>query len=129
MDPALLAAIGGGLTGLGGIAAVLKVVADARTSKRTNEAEQKKASSTAAATAADLANTLNSTAQDWIQYIDGKFGEVSEELADFKAATKAKDAARALLHQAHRAWDFDLKGKLESVTGERMADPPPLDIE
>lgn len=91
--------------------------ADARKSKRDD-----------ATTSIGLASSLNATAQDWVKYIDGKFDEVSEELTEFKAATKARDAARAVLHQVHRSWDFTVKNKLEEVTGEQIEDPPPLDL-
>ena len=98
------------LGGLSGIAAVFKAWSDNRKSR------------------GDLSAILSSTAQNWVEYIDGKFNQVTSELNEHKTDQARKDAARSILHDVHRAWDVEIRDRLQEITGEPISDPPPLDI-
>lgn len=98
------------LTGLSGVAAMFKAWSDNRRSK------------------GDLSAILSSTAQNWVEYIDGKFKQVSSDLDEHKTDQARRDAARAILHDVHRVWDLEIRDKLQEITGEKISDPPPLDL-
>lgn len=98
-----------GLGGVGGFAAVARIWSERSSRNR------------------DLTVTLNATARDWIDYIDKKFDDVSTELERSKLEQRRRDEIRHSAWLAHRAWDVAIKERLETLIGERIDDPPPLD--
>ena len=77
----------------------------------------------------DLAVALNSTARDWVRYIDEKFDEASAELERFKAEQRQRDKDRHIVNLAHQQWDMRMMNRFMEATGEPFDDPPPLGIE
>lgn len=100
----------GALSGLSGVSALVKVRVDGKRNR------------------GDLAATLSTSAQGWIEYTDRKFEAVSRELADHVKEQRTRDRLRAELHEEHRRWDIEVKTQVENLTGEALPDPPPLDI-
>lgn len=94
------------LGGVGGLAAVLRVVSE-RSGHR-----------------GDLAVSLNTTARDWIEYIDDKFGEVSKELEKERKDRVIRETARILLIREHRRWDEQLMRDYKEATGKSATAPP-----
>lgn len=75
----------------------------------------------------DLTVALNSTARDWVDYIDKKFDAASVELERFKQDQHRRDERLRAAWSAHHAWDVQIKHRLEEATGELVDDPPPID--
>jgi hypothetical protein len=75
----------------------------------------------------DLAVALNSTARDWVRYIDEKFDEASIELERFKSEQRQRDKDRQISNLTHQQWDMRILHHLMETTGESFDDPPPLD--
>jgi hypothetical protein len=115
VDLAPWATVIGGLSGLGGLAAMLKV-----------RAEKHK-------TAADAAATLSDSAVKWIARIEETADKAIVALDEFKAEQTVKDTARAAADRArdarlrvHEQWDRQIVRRFEDLTGERFDAPPPL---
>lgn len=118
----------GGLGGVGSVAAILGVYVDRRRDKELDKRETAK-------DAGDLAGALNTSARDWIKYVDEKLDETSREFDEFRAKQKiieaeraAEDAARRVMQIAHREWDKLVQHEVEVATGKKLPDPPPLDL-
>jgi hypothetical protein len=102
----IVAAMGG----VGGLAAILRAHGE-RASHRS-----------------DLMMSLNSTAREWIEYIDVKFDELSAELEVEREARLKRDTARRDLARKHRLWDEQMIVDYQIATGQQVPPPPPFEL-
>lgn len=115
MDASIVTLVVGIVAGLGGLAALVKAVADlwaGRASRTVSHSEH-----------------LHQTAREWVDYIDGQFKIVSAELATYRREQGQRDRDLAVAIAEHGAWDSDIIADWLRHVGEPYpTSPPPLTI-
>lgn len=111
--PSLVALIVGSLAGLSGLAALVKAGADLRQSRSVQQV--------------NYSEHLHNTARSWVDYIDGKFSEVSRELETYKKHQAQRDRDLSVMVHEHGGWDEGIVRDWHTYTGSPYpTTPPPL---
>lgn len=115
MDPGMVTLVVGVIAGIGGVAAMIKAVADLRAGNTTQSVSH--------------SEHLHQTAREWVDYIDGKFKTVSDELDKYKRLQGQRDRDLAVKIAEHGSWDSGIMADWLERHGEPYPTaPPPLTI-